>query len=887
MSLIKANGAGDQDTGFYNGAVTNSVRLNGSDTHFRRTLSEGGDRRQATYSFWLKHGDDGNTNYNPIIFSKGNNVAYSDSIYLQIRTTSQGGDIYMTGYLDDSQQALIVTNRKFRDPSAWYHFVLAFDTEQSTNTDRMKLYVNGVQETSFSSVVYPSQNADMAFGYYGSNSGDDEVIGDYDAGESSTYHINGCLAEFHYVDGQQLTPTSFGEFKNGVWIPIKYTGSHGTIGYHLKFDQTGTGTASSSTIGADSSGNNNHFTSSGIAAHDCNFPDSPENNFCTLHPQGRRYGQSYMATFSEGNLKAVGGGNATHIWGTMAINQIASQGGVYFEVRLDSTDGNRSYGGLVGDNGVNNKSSSSNGATYQYPIKALIDLMSSVRGHFGTDTDGTSIDLTSGNTGFSNGDIAGFAILSDGKFFCHRNGTYIKNASGNTGNPSTGANPIATIDLTEGDWIPYVGYNSSYSVNFGQDGTFAGQETSGGNQDANGIGDFMHAVPTNCLAICSSNMAEPTIGPNSDTQADDHFNTVIYTGTGNNTQDVTNIGFQPDWVWIKNRTDGYSHQLQDSSRGMIATKILSANQTEGENTASATGDNYGHISDTGTANGGFFTVTHTINANNDGGTIRKGTHFLGNNYVSWNWKANSGVTSTNNDGSLQSTVQANTTAGFSIVTYTGDSTGNNGTASTVGHGLNAVPKFIWTLPRDSNDGAVYHAENTSAPETDRLILKSDSSNNTGTSDDSGFWNDTAPTSSVFSIGTRKHTNSNGGMVAYCFAEIEGYSKFGSYIAISGSGSTPNHDGVFIYLGFRPAWIAIKRADGTGNWNIHDKIRSPNNPMQNFMLGTAVAEQTSEAIEFISNGVKLRSASGYFDHPSGANFVYLAFAETPFKYSNAR
>ena len=249
LGNLKGSAQAFQDTEFYNGVILNSVRLNGSDTHFRRTEGSGGDRRQVTYSFWIKHGDDGNTNYNPIIFSKGNNVANADTIYFQIRTTGNGGDIYMRATINDGETALIVTNRKFRDPSAWYHFVLAFDTDQSTNTDRMKLYVNGVQETDFSSVTYPSQNQDMAFGFHssdGNNSGDDVVIGDYDAVESSTYHTNGCLAEFHYVDGQQLTPTSFGEFKNGIWIPKKYTGSHGTIGYHLKFDQTGTGTASSS-----------------------------------------------------------------------------------------------------------------------------------------------------------------------------------------------------------------------------------------------------------------------------------------------------------------------------------------------------------------------------------------------------------------------------------------------------------------------------------------------------------------------------------------------------------------------------------------------------------------------------------------------------------------
>ena len=872
MSIIKANGAGDQDTGFYNGVVSNSVRLNGSDTHFRRTLSQGGDRRQATYSFWLKHGDDGNTNYNPIIFSKGNNVPYSDSIYLQIRTTSQGGDIYMTGYLDDSQQALIVTNRKFRDPSAWYHFVLAFDTEQSTNTDRMKLYVNGVQETDFSSVTYPSQNADMAFGYYGSNSGNDEVIGDYDAGESSTYHINGCLAEFHYVDGQQLTPTSFGEFKNGVWIPKKYTGSHGTIGYHLKFDQTGVGSGASNTVGADSSGNNNHFDSSGIADHDCNFPDTPENNFCTLNPIGRRYGQSYVATYSEGNLKFVSGGNATNVFGTMAINEIASEGGVYFELRFDSIDSVRTYFGVIGDNGVNNKNPNTNSGGYTFPIKGM--LSSTPRGYFTTDTDASnSVDLTA-NSAFSNGDVAGIAILSDGKFFVHRNGTYLNDASGNTGNPSTGANPIGTIDLTEGDWLPYLGYSSSYSANFGQDPTFAGSETAPGTDknDANGIGRFLYDVPTNCLSICSSNMVEPTIGPSSSTQAEDHHGTLTYTSDGNavnivsggNDNNGTAVGgeinFSPDWVWIKRRNASNNHQLFDTNRG---TNVLQSNEYDDESDYSSY---FAFLS----SSNGFRLPAASANMNANGGT-----------YVAWNWKANGGTTSSDSNGSITSTVQANTDAGFSIVTYAG----TGASSATIGHGLGAVPKQIWVKNRDATyNWKVYHGENTTAPETDYLVLDT----NDDTVDASSHWNDTPPTSTVFSIGSSGALiRSSDNFVAYCFAEIKGYSKFGSF---HGNGST---DGTFVYTGFRPAYLLYKRSDSSGNWLIDDNVTQSFNPDSNYLVadtadleGDTTTNTAGHVFDMLSNGFKMRNTNSA-RNASGGLYVYMAFADIPFKFANAR
>ena len=852
-------GSSGQSTGLYNGAINQSVRLNGSNTHFRRTLSQGGDRRQATYSFWIKHGDDGNTNYNPIIFSKGNNVAYSDSIYFQIRTTGNGGDIYMRATLNDAQQALIVSNRLFKDPSAWYHFVLAFDTDQSTDTDRMKLYVNGVQETSFSSVAYPSQNADMAFGFHsddGNNSGDDEVIGDYDAAESSTYHVNGCLAEFHYIDGQQLTQSSFGEFNNGIWIPKEYTGSHGTIGYHLKFDQTGTGTASSTTIGADSSGNNNHFTSSGIAAHDCNFPDTPENNFCTFHPQGRRYGGDYTGTFSEGNLKFTTGGNASHGFGTMAINQVASQGGVYFEIRLDSQDTSRTYVGVMGVAGINNKPSNSNAASYSVPLKGLLRPSApdgSMASYFATDA--TSTDLSSHVSTYSNGDVVGVAILSDGKTFFHKNGTYIDDASGNVGNPSTGANPAGTIDLTKGDFVPYVGYNSTFSINFGQDGTFAGQETSGGNSDANGIGDFMFAVPTNCLALCTSNMAEPDIGPNSATQADDHFNQVLFSGTGSSPLSVTGVGFQPDWIWMKRRNGGTNgnHLSYDSSRG--GTNALRQNTDGAES-------QFGNMVVTFASDGFSFTGTDGLNADN--------TY----NNVAWNWKANGGTTSSNGDGSITSTVQANTTAGFSIVQWTGEGDGQ----ATVGHGLGAVPKIIIPKNRDAQGNwHMYHVgTDASAPEDYGILLNSTNAR----SDDSGFHNDTAPTSSVFTVGT--YNNFANDYVAYVFADVEGYSKFGAY---HGNATTA---GPFVYTGFRPAFLLVKNINTTNYWRIW-VADGDNNPEKHGVYpNTSDAEDTPSNwyVDWLSNGFKVRASNNEMNG-DGNIIVYMAFADQPFKYANAR
>ena len=901
MSIIKANGAGDQDTGFYNGVATQSARFNGrtEDTSLFRTLgSSGGSRRKAVYSWWMKGDYEPGS---PYFWSKGTGGGVAD-----IMSFNMSNDrLQVIEYIGDSNTLSVITKRLFRDPSAWYHIVYAFDSTQATDTNRIQIFVNGIKETVMDTASYPSQNHDFVFGWYqtGNAGSTRERIGAYEG----TYYsgdtdgdrnsvVNGYLAEFNYIDGlsffsdtsgtanTSFNINSFGEYKNGVWIPVEYTGSYGNEGWRLEFKQTGTGTASSSTIGADTSGNDNHFSSVGLASTDCNIPDSPENNFCTLHPEGRRYGQSYMATFSEGMLKAVGGGNATHIWGTMAINQIASEGGVYFEVRLDSIDTSRTYMGLVGDNGINNLNTNANGATYSYPIKALLtqNLYFDISGAETTNR----IDLTSGNTAFSNGDVAGFAILSDGKLFVHRNGTYLKNASGNTGNPSTGANPITTIDLTEGDWVPCIGYNSSFTVNFGQDGTFNGNETPADTYtDSNSIGKFNYAVPTNCLALCTSNMAEPAVGPNSATKAHDLFDYLKYTGTGNDNTDIgdgsqseessvitstatantksTSISFKPDLIWTFPDSNATHNLATDSSRGIYKDVFLSTGSGESND-------------------------TNGIKAYNSNG-FRLGTstnHNVSSRvYYTWCWKANGGTATLTNDasatgvGSIDSVCQANTTAGFSIVTYTGDSSGNDGTNSTVAHGLGSAPQWIFTIPLNVNDGAVFHHENTTAPETERLILAS-TSGTLATGDDSTFFNDTAPTSTVFSIGSRRHVNSDGGMVAYCWTEVEGFSKFGSFY---GNAST---DGPFVYCGFRPLFVMTKCTGNTSAWHIYSPVLDTGNPTGFFRANEATAYQDYNYCDFLSNGFKIRD-NGTEANRSANNFVFMAFADTPFKYANAR
>ena len=332
----------------------------------------------------------------------------------------------------------------------------------------------------------------------------------------------------------------------------------------------------------------------------------------------------------------------------------------------------------------------------------------------------------------------------------------------------------------------------------------------------------------------------------------DYFNTILYTGDGTSSRSITGVGFQPDWVWFKKRSTTGSHNLADSVRG--TTKVLLSNQTLAE------------ITD----------ATTLTSFDSDGFSIGTGWNASSTTMVTWNWLAG-GTASSNTDGSITSSVSANTTAGFSIVSYTG----NGSAGATVGHGLGATPAMFLIKRRDVADGwIVYHHKNTSAPETDHLRLD----NTSATSDDNTKFNDTAPTSSVFSLGSDTSVNgSSSTFIVYCFAEKKGYSKFGSYI---GNGSS---DGSFIFTGFKPAWVLLKATSiGTEHWWIYDNKRSESNVTDDGIVASlSNAEFSNNAtfkIDLLSNGFKLRNSDGSHNG-SGTSYIYMAFAENPFVTSS--
>jgi hypothetical protein len=329
----------------------------------------------------------------------------------------------------------------------------------------------------------------------------------------------------------------------------------------------------------------------------------------------------------------------------------------------------------------------------------------------------------------------------------------------------------------------------------------------------------------------------------------DYFNTKLYTGNSGSGDNVVAVGFQPDFTWFKSRTQGYDNYLIDAIRG--DEKYISSDNTNAE-------ASWGANDVTWTPTG--FTLNTT-----GGSGINEGGQGA-NNMVAWNWLAN-GTGSANTAGSINSTVSANTTSGFSVVSWTG--TGSN---ATVGHGLGVAPKMI--IIKNTIDAVAWEVGHDAIGWTKKLRLNATDAEAV----DSGAFNNTAPTSSVFSLGTNNTSNDSGdSMIAYCFAEKQGYSKFGSYV---GNG---NADGTFVYTGFKPAFVMVKNVNsGAQGWLMFDDERSPFNVANKFMvanLNQAEASTSTHTMDFLSNGFKIRGTDDGVNG-SGNTIIYMAFAEQP-------
>ena len=469
-------------------------------------------------------------------------------------------------------------------------------------------------------------------------------------------------------------------------------------------------------------------------------------------------------------------------------------------------------------------------------------------------------NVSYGSSWTADGDIIGIALdLDNNALWFSKNNTWQNSATKTEIENGTTTNAAFTGLTNEDGYTLLISSGDTAGrstgalmyVNFGQDSTFGGDETAGGNADSNGFGDFFYAPPSGFLALCSANLPiSDDIDPGGDDGADENptkqFNAVLYTGNGSSNA-ITGLGFKPDLVWAKSRSASQSHRLYDSSRG--GSSMLFPDTTAGPQT--------GSVFMTSFDTDGFTYSSSGSNANDSGKT-----------YVAWCWRANGGTTASNSDGASTTTVQANTKAGFSIVecpTYTSN--------STFGHGLNSAPEFITVKLLSTSRWATYHTGLTSAGYY--VSLNTNDAQATGS-----FFNSTAPTSSVFSLGAS--FGGSGASIAYCWHSVEGYSKFGSY---EGNG---NNDGPFIYTGFRPRYWFFKEIDAADDWVAYDTARDTANTGSSKVLrydsDAAEFDGTSRAVDVLSNGLKIRTSNGTIN-TSGNTYIYGAWGDVPFKYNN--
>jgi len=812
MTIIQNAGAGRGSFGFYNDTVNQSLRFeDGDNAYLNKTLSAS-NGTIFTFSCWVKLGNLGINRCLLQGYEDSNNftqiLLYSDNVVGVYSATSGAARLYAK------------TTALQRDTGAWYNIVVKFNGTSSS--EEFKIYVNGVNQaltTTNALAAHQSLIGNSNAHYIGNNF-------------NQSLDMDGYMAEVNFIDGTALDADSFGETKDGIWIP-KNTSSltFGTNGFRLQFDQTGTGTASTSTIGADISGNNNHFTSNNLVSTDSNMPDCPENNFATLNLLYSSISASYPTpVLSEGNLAAST--NSGSNWKTVPTTMYMSTGKWYSEVLVTYTDAVDSFIGFA--------SSEFNGQAY-----APTETAFGYQFHPALGIRHNSSQLSAQT--FTQDDIIGLALnMDDNEIKFYKNGSLLYTAT----SVAAGSWSVALTLL----------YTKTLYANFGQDSSFAGNETAQGNTDGNGIGDFYYAPPSGFLALCSSNLPELTIGPDQTTQADDNFNTVLWTGNGSDGRSITGVGFDPDFVWIRSRNLATSHLLNDTIRG--ANKTLFSEGTNAE-----TADNGGGYLSAFVTDG--FSVT-------SGGSGDDAVNDSSDTYVAWNWLAGTAFSNSAgaNGATIASSGQVNTTAGFSIVSWVLGSTDNG----TIGHSLGVAPDVIIVKNRDAvAQWLVYHSGNTASPETDYLALEATQA----TIDDVRAWNDTAPTSSVFTIGDVSWWGgSTDNMIAYCFHNVEGYSKFGTY---EGNG---NNDGTFVYTGFRPAFLLVKSVDSTSDWLLVDDKRIGYNPENEYIeVNNANAEGTVNMFDLVSNGFKNRDRTA--DPNVAETYLYIAFASQPFKFANAR
>ena len=822
LNRQRASGSGAQGGGG-GYVIENSLRFNELDSaqlNFTNS-SAPTDASKAIIGAWIKRGS----------ITHGTNVTIiaggsGESNVIHFST----GDLLI--WRDDGVTG-VITSQMFRDPTAWFHMLWSYDSDEGTAANRLKLIINGIEVTSFSTDSRTNIASGEALGI--TENGQEITWGD---GPNANTDFDGYMAQAFIIDGLSIQNGDYAvsDFidtdSNGNVLPVDLEGAEITWGNNGSLLDFAIAPGTGNGAGEDVSGNGNHFSESGLAAND-KMSDSPADdadnyigNYCTLNPISPvSLGGSSPLRNGNLDMRATGGGEDSKI-GTIGV----SSGKYYWE--CVATDTNVTFG-VASQGTVNSGDMKSTSFTSGF----LYGTGSEAYGYNGNT--GNKID-DDNSTSYGNAyttEIIGVALdLDNGAIWFSKAGAW---QDATTDSATTLAEIVAGTttdaafsDLTSGEvfypLIAVININQTYSINFGQQA-------------------FNTAAPTGFKALNTANLPAPAVK-----DASSSFTTHGYTGTGSAHDETfgNNTSMDPDLVIIKNRDTTDAWNWVDSVRG--ATKELNSNSTAIEST-DANG-----VDDLSVTDGfGLGSGAAGYNDNNE-------------DFISYNWKAG-GAGSSNEDGSINTTkTSVNAAAGFSISTYTG--TGSN---ATIGHGLNNAPKWvvIKKFSGSADSWHVYHAAQASDPQTDYLVLNT----NAAIVDSAAVWNDTAPTSSVVSLGTDTGVNGDGvSYISYCWEEIEGFSKFGVFTGNS------NVNGPYVFCNFAPSLVIIKRTDAARVWRVYDITKIiPGNDAFLELDGTTVDSDSStnvSTVDFLANGFKLRGNSS---HLNAGNLVFMAFAEHPF------
>ena len=783
--------------------IDQSIRFNDDDAAYlyRDNDSAQTDTKKFTYSVWIKRcAITGGTNTGLLSGGSGTTAGRSDFIFTAGSATGDSSnndslkfDIYTSGWTQ------IRADAKLRDPSAWYHIVLVYDAANGTANDTLIMYLNNSRLTLDSTSGVPNN-----LSLINANGQRTRVGAD---ASGTPVEFDGYMAEINMIDGQALTPASFGETNSttGQWIPKAYSGSYGNNGFFIDGRD-------SSDLGDDESGNGNDFTSTGLAAAD-HVKDSPTNNIPTFNTLS-----SGAGTLSDGNLQYVG----TSGWTNTRLNLLVPDTGKWALRFKTASSYDQIIVGLCAPDSA---------TTYgDLDVNGVVQLRYNTK-------DGNFVTRVGGSLVADTGPPAVAAQTFFQLLFDMDNGKMGMAADDATSGTFADISTYSIMDLSGASLStarqPYAMVYSGTDANAGAilDAGQSGWET----------------TVTGFKNLTLANLDDPTIADSSA-----HFQTTLYAGNGS-TQSINQGGnstFQPDLVWIKNRSASDSNILTDAVRG--ATKIISSDATTAEATDA----------DTVTAfeSDGF--------ALGDDDKVNTSSE----NFVAWQWLAGNSSGSTNDDGSVDSTVTANTTAGFSICKFNPGGNSN----ITFGHGLGTAPRLV--IVKNLEDATNWQVLHLDQGVGNKLFLNTTAA----VASDTNMWQNTAPTSTVVSVGTSQTTNEQN--IAYCFAEIEGFSKFGKYV---GNGSATA--GPFVYTGFLPALVVVKNITNSGDaWPVADSARAPFNVANAtvFWVGATTAETTGYSVDLLSNGFRPFS-SDHGINESSATYIYAAFAETPFRTATAR